>query len=410
MIFDRRWRRSTVAALLVAVLGAFGCGSSDEVLPPLWMGRSGERLPASTASNVFWVQADVNGTPGPQAIVDTGAPITLFHVGAFHGAVELGVGRVTTLTLGATTLWKVPTVGDDGGDSLTPTGKIDGGIIGFTAYGQFEMSFDYRASQIVIGAAAPPDGLAAPVQVAFSLEGGGRGSVPGGEVIVFPASRVVLPATIEGRNVSLLLDTGASWVALRTDIYQSIVEDGRGQVTLEAMLAQGTTKTNVARLRSVVVAGAEVKRASSAAAPVLDALIDSLAKEVGQPVDGLLGAPYLREFYVVVDYPNRTLRLYRYPDASHVVDEYQKVGIELGGVLSPGGNRFFVRIVYPGTDAARQGINLMESLVAIDGQLLSGLDFATAERKLHGPVGTTKQLQFAGRTVDVLVDDLLPLP
>jgi C-terminal processing protease CtpA/Prc len=112
----------------------------------------------------------------------------------------------------------------------------------------------------------------------------------------------------------------------------------------------------------------------------------------------------------VVDYPNRTLGLYRYPDASHVVDEYRKVGIEIGGVLSSGGNRFFVRTVYPGTDAARQGINPMESLVAIDGQLLFSLDVATVERQLHGPVGATKRLQFAGRTLDVLVDDLLPLP
>src|SRR6185436_11967286 len=225
------WRISSAALLLLSVV-ELGCGSPIDVIPPLWLGRPGDRLPASTASNVFWVEASVNGSPGPQVIVDTGAPIALLHVEAFDGAVPLGSGRVATMTLGGTTLWKVPTVGDHEPhlNTLSPTGQRDGGIVGFTVFGQFEMSFNYRDNQVVIGAAPPPDGVLAPVVVPFSLEGGGAGPIQeGGEIIRFPASRVILPATVEDRPLTLLLDTGASWMGLRSTIFNAIVQDGRAQ-------------------------------------------------------------------------------------------------------------------------------------------------------------------------------------
>jgi C-terminal processing protease CtpA/Prc len=139
--------------------------------------------------------------------------------------------------------------------------------------------------------------------------------------------------------------------------------------------------------------------------------MSDLSYEVGHLVDGLLGAPYLREFYVTVDYPNRTLRLYRYADESYILDDYRRVGIELGTIISATGNSFVVQRVYPGTDAERKGIRERDNILSIDGQFLFALDAAAVDRKLRGPVGTSRQLGFAGsRTVDVLVDELLPLP
>jgi hypothetical protein len=412
MIFERRSLRAFLLLLLSSPSAGLGCGSSN-VVPPLWLGRPGDALPASTASNVFWIEASVNGDPGPQVIVDTGAPIALLHVEAFNGAVPLGPGRVATLTLGGTTIWKAPTVGDHvaRGQTLAPDGRLDGGLLGFTIFGQFETSFNYRDKQVVVGAAPPPDGLMAPLVVPFSIEGGGAGPVSaGGEIIRYPASRVTVSTTVEGRALNLLLDTGASWVGLRSDVFGTIVQDGRRQLTMEATLAQGATSTSVARLRTVSVSGEEVSGPVAASAATVDGLLEHLSVEVGHRIDGLLGAPYLREFYVAVDYPNRTLRLHRYPNRAHVLDDYRRVGIELSAGISPLGNTYNVHRVYPGTDAATKGIQVDDPLVAIDGQFLSGLDPAAADRLLLGDVGTSRQLQFPSRALDVLVDELLPLP
>jgi hypothetical protein len=411
MISERRSLAARLLWPLFLLLAELGCGSSD-VVPPLWLGRPGDALPASTAANVFWIEAVVNGDPGPQVIVDTGAPIALLHVEAFNGAVPLGPGRVAALTLGGTTIWKAPTVGDHvaPGHSLAPNGRPDGGLLGFTIFGQFETSFNYRDNQVVVGAAPPPEGLLAPFVVPFSLEGGGAGPVSqGGEIIRYPASRVIVPTTVEGRPLMLLLDTGASWVGIRSTVFASIVQDGRRQLTMEATLAQGATTTSIARLRAVSVAGEEVSGPVAASAKTVDGLLDHLAVEVGHPIDGLLGAPYLREFYVAIDYPNRTLRLQRYATRAHILDDYRRVGIELSAAISPFGNSFAVHRVYPGTDAATKGVKVDDPLLAIDGQVLSGLDPASVDRLLRGDVGATRQLQFPSRTLDVLIDELLPL-
>jgi aspartyl protease/PDZ domain-containing protein len=405
-----RVMRFFAAALAGFVLGA-GCGVPSEHVPPLWLGRSGERLPAATGANVFWIEADVDGERGPQVIVDTGAPITLLHVESFNGAVSLGSGRVVTLTLGPITLWKVPVFGDHGDPtSLTPSGQLDGGIVGYTAFGQFPMSFNYRDNQLVIGQAPPADGVLAPLTLPFSLEGGGAGPlVEGGEIIEFPASRVIVPGTVEGTPLTFLLDTGASWVALRSSTYRALVSDGRRQLTVEASLAQGSATTDVARLRSVEVGGGEVTAAVAASGPKVDELLFDLSSEVGHPIDGLLGAPFLREFYLTVDYPMRALDLYRFASEAHVLDDYRRVGIEVKGLVSEVSNTYLVARVYAGTDAARQGIRVGETLLVIDGMPLFTLDIATVDRKLRGAVGSSRHLEFADRALDVLVDELLPL-
>jgi predicted aspartyl protease len=405
--------RALAASALIGLVTS--CGGSSDPVPLVWVGKGGQPIAASTAASVFWVEADVNGVPGPQVIVDTGAPFALLDIEAFHGAVPLGQGRVATMTLGDTLLWKVPTVGvhsDDPAGSLGPNGRPFGGILGFTVFGQFVVSFNYRSQQVVFGPSMAPKFISAVTSVPFSLEGGGVGEVPeSGGVMRFPASRVILQATVEGTPRTFLLDTGASWVALRTPLFQSIAADGRGQVVDEASLATGNAKTNIMRLRSVVVEGQEVTDAVAASGTKVDQLIDNLVIEVGHPVDGLLGAPFLRQFFVTIDYPARKIDLFRFALTDHIHDEYTRVGIDLAGQLSPSGSAaYFVHQVYPGTDAAMKKITTGERLMAIDGMSLDQLDAVTVDTMLLGQVGTTHQLKFTDKTVDVRVEDLLPLP
>jgi len=166
----------------------------------------------------------------------------------------------------------------------------------------------------------------------------------------------------------------------------------------------------VTRLRSVEVQGLEVTSAVAAAAADVDDLLSGVSSEIAEPIDGLLGAAFLREFFVKVDYPEGRLELHRYIDESHVVDEYRRVGITIRGLIDSSGITYAVQRVFEGTDAARQQITVNDDLLAIDGQTLASLDIATVDRMLLGAVGSTHRLTLSTRTIDVLVDELLPLP
>src|SRR3954470_12565064 len=146
------WRSYGFA--LASALAAAGC-TGGTPFPLLSLGPRTDRLPA-TAPGVFYVEADINGQPGAQVVLDTGAPIALLNPKAFHGAIPEGAGRVAFMTLGRTTLWKVPTIGQSADVDLAPNGHPAGGLLGFTVFGKLMMALDYRDESVVLGGAPVP--------------------------------------------------------------------------------------------------------------------------------------------------------------------------------------------------------------------------------------------------------------
>jgi hypothetical protein len=407
--------RSKVFPRALAAAFVLGGCTGGPPVPLVSLGRPGDRISAA-APSVFFVQADVDGEEGAQVVLDTGAPIALLNPAAFNNRVPDGVGRVALMTLGRTTLWKVPTVGQREKDNtvkIAPNGLPSGGLVGYTVFGQFAVSFDYRDANVALGPAQVPDGVDdAPVTIPFAVEGGGLGRLEDGEIVEVPASRILIPAIIEGQSHLMLLDTGSSWVALRSSIFAELAADGRGQVTDKATLAAGEATTSVIRLRSVVAGGVEIPGAVGASAGAIDALLKNLGQEVGRPIDGFLGAPFLCEFYSTVDYPGGALRLHRYATRDHIHDEYRRVGITLKAEIDPRTRltTYSVDVVYPGSDAAAQGIRPDDVLVAVDGMPLDSPDGIAADRSLLGPVGATRVLTLARTKLTVRIDELLPLP
>jgi hypothetical protein len=147
----------------------------------------------------------------------------------------------------------------------------------------------------------------------------------------------------------------------------------------------------------------------------IETLVDSLSEEVGHPVDGMLGGAVLREFYVTFGYPEGRLTLRRYKTRDHIHDEYRRVGIALVPSVAGAEFSYFIGRIYAGTDAAHQlaqaGLGLHDLVVSIDGTPLATLDPASAEELLLGNVGDTRKLDFGSKkTLDIRVDELLPLP
>jgi hypothetical protein len=403
MTFDSLPRLLALGLVITA-----GCGSPSEAIPPLWLGSATSALPATAEGGVFSVEADVDGVPGPRVLVDTGAPYASLNVDAFAGAVPLGAGHVATLTLGGTVLWKVPTYGVSSGGSAATAVNTSGGILGFTVFGQFAMSFNYRDSQVLLGPAPQLDGVLDPITLPMSLRGGGAGLLPDGSVLQFAPSRIILPVTVEGTERVMLLDTGASSVALRTGLFDAIASDGRQQSQGSVRLVTGSSTTSIMRLQAVQAGAAEVAGPLAVAGSGIDDLLDGLNQEVGQTVDGLLGAPFLQHYFLTVDYPNRQIVLRPYTTDAHIVDPYHRVGIALRGLIGATATTYTVNDVFAGTDAAKQGVRLGEAVQQIDGVTLGTLDFVSADNMLLGPVGSMHTLKFAARTLTVLVDELLP--
>jgi hypothetical protein len=367
--------------------------------------------PARIAANIVLADVDINHQDGPLFVVDTGSPVTLFDP-TDYPAVDFGprLQVKVDVSFGQFTVDDVPAL------QLTLLGSITAPpIIGGNLLREFVTEIDYRSMQMRLGVGAPATGVEDPgASLPFLLAGGGAAN-QNGTIILFPATRVMLTADIEGTPRALMLDTGASEVAVRGDIYDALVADGRTQLSgLPIQTAMGPTTADVTRARAITVGGQMV--ANPAVMTVGDALLDALQDEVKMPVDGLLGGSYLREFLVTIDYPARRLVLRRYVPPVAIKDEFKRVGIDLG----PGSpaHRYTIGKVYANTDAQRQQLTIGDELVSIDGTNLDGVDGITADGLLNGDVGTTKQIglgaaavaALANTTVTVRVDDLLPPP
>lgn len=391
-------------------------------MPLIWVSQGGVRAPAVVDSNIFFSDATIDGKNSAPVILDTGAPFSLLMPGPFGGAVPSGAGFVGSLTIGGVTMLHVPTIDGTGTELEQEPGL--GGIVGFTAFGQFQFSLNYRDKSVSLGSTSLPSGLEAnSTTLPFALEGGGRTRVDQSTVIDSPASRVIVPIEIEGENHEVLVDSGSSFVGLRRSVFDRLSADGRVTLQEDFLLASEQAAGRLIRLRSVAIGGEVVADSIGTAADPdpktgklggLELLLDLLSSEVGHPVDGMVGGTVLREFYVTFGYPEGRLILRRYTTRDHIHDEFRRVGISLIRARLGNGIEYVVRRVYPATDAelklaqARLGVD--DVVKSIDGTALSSVDPASVDDMLLGNVGDTHRIGFETTTLDIRVDDLLPLP
>jgi hypothetical protein len=394
---------------LLLLLSACGGGRTSGFAT---MGMPGIPSPARIVSNIVLAEVDIDHHAGPLFVVDSGSPFTLFDPADYPAAdfgpklqvtVDVSFGQFTVDEVPAL---QIPLLGD--GVTVPP-------IVGGNLLRQFVAEFDYRSMHMRLGDGAPATGVEEPGgSAAFLLRGGGAVN-QSGNLIVFPATRVMLTAEVEGVARAFMLDTGASEIALRPSLYEALVADGRAQLSgLPIQTAMGPTTAEVTRARAVTVGGQTVTNV--AVMTVGDTLLDSLQDEIAMPVDGLLGGSFLREFLVTIDYPKRRLLLRRYAPPAAIADEFKRVGIDLGA--SSAAHRHTVGKVFANTDAERQMIRLGDELVSIDGHALDALDAIAADALLNGTVGSGKQIalgittvpELTNATVTVLVDDLIPAP
>jgi membrane-associated protease RseP (regulator of RpoE activity) len=231
---------------------------------------------------------------------------------------------------------------------------------------------------------------------------------------MLPKSRIVVTVSIEGTKHTMLLDTGASDVTVRSSVFSSLTQDGRATMTAGTVeTVSGTSRATMTRTRSVVLDGVEVDGVVVLGDAATDMLFESVSQEVGQTVDGSLGGNFLNQFYLTIDYAGQTLAFARYTDTSFIIDPAERLGFMLGRATD---GTYKVASVVAKSDAANQGVHVGDAIVAVDGAELAGASVSQILARMSGVPGTTKLVTFgtarslAGQTVAIQVSELLPLP
>lgn len=396
-------------ALLPLLLASCSSSPSDKSTPFV-LPSSADILAYTRLTNILVVPIDVAGTMGLVG-VDTGNPFVLLNPMNFPQAPA--VGSVSSVTVESDTLQNVPVVTSD----ISPVGPDPsvplGGLLGCAFICSSVVSFDYRAALFTIGASAPPSGLNPDTMLPFSFVGGGVVQSNGIQVTE-PQSRVVVSVSIEGTSHTLIVDTGASDVFVNQAVFDALTSDGRAQLSGgSADTTLGTSTVSLTRAKTIAVGEASAQGVLVTHDPSFDMNLTAISSDAGETIEGSLGGSFLENFYVTIDYPNRVLHLAPYADTSFIFDAAEVLGFVLG---EQAGDGYPVVEVLTGTDAAAKGVQVGDTIVAIDGQMLTSLSLSELGVLLGGKVGSTKSVQFgaaqtlSGQTVSIKVDELLPLP
>lgn len=343
-------------------------------------------------------------------MVDSGSPITIVEEGMYN--TSLSVERFDLFEAFGMTFFDLRLVPLDLFEPYSPLS----GVIGGDILRHFTLALDYRHMTAYLFEeyddllpVTVPEILPS-VSITFSLLGGGVMILPEGGEVTAAATRVTVTVEVEGMDVVAVVDTGASAPVLTPALAESLMERRPERPVLEGIIvdtASGLAEATMTRVARMTLGDAEAT--SVPCMWVHDELfMYYLSREIGQPVTMLLGGAFLRNFFLVMDYPRTVIHLAPYSDLSHIDSrEYVFVGfslIEWEGAAH-------VDTVYPSTDAERKGVRQGDRVVSVDGETVSTPSEAAALVDLHQTgedVLFVLQRGSESLEIPVLLEDLLP--
>ncbi len=361
-------------------------------------------LPLTRRGEHHFAEISINGAAPRTFLIDTGAGLTAISreladtlglaLGGALGVVGLGGGveaRSATLAsvgFGAITRRDVSCLVLDFEEMRRSMGLEVEGILGFSAFNRYAVTFDFVRGTLELAQNAPPrsPGVGG-ARVRMELLGGQalvEGSVEGGvksSFIVDTGSWVTFVPAEVGRKVAAVRRVpGVSFVGA----------DGR---VLEA---------EAVRARSLSIGAARIDR------PILLFATsgggrDPVGLTLASGERGVLGANVLMRFRVTLDYPRSELVLE--PQVPQPGLPAPEDGLAQFGLVGPGivlraeSRGFGVRHVVAESPAARAGIKPGDKILAVDDQALEGLGIAEAQQRLSGSVGSVVRLRLADRTL-----------
>ncbi len=402
--------------MVAVVVAATSCGGDGFD----YTGKSGQAVPVTLTANVPIVTVSVDGAGAYSFVCDTGSPVTAFDSTIFDktGVVAEDLGAFGLGFPGHSVI----------GANLFAAGEQPSdGLIGWDILGHFAFTIDYQGSRAWLAdpwsQANVPAGVSTmdPMNLPFELLGGGVVEFPDCNCSVrIGPTRIAVQAVFEGhvnQPVWVMVDTGASDIVLDETFLASLGDTpARPHLDLDVSTPDGDVSAYYTRVWAAKVQGTSGDDfVSLDNLPVLvepgTDIFTATSAEVGRPIVGLIGGGYLRYFLSTIDYQARELRLAQYTDESHIdPDEFVGVGFDL--VLAADGTDWAVDMIYAGTDAETQGMQIGDIVdelgaTAITGQSADVVNNALDAYQLGDRVPVTLRRSPAV-TLDILVENLLP--
>jgi hypothetical protein len=196
------------------------------------------------------------------------------------------------------------------------------------------------------------------------------------------SNRPIVEVEIEGRPVSVLLDTGASYgVLVGSRVARDAGLTSRPAAGLSATGVKGEIGVEFAEARSIRVGALEFHDQPVVVAP------RGLYQQ-GTANDSLIGFDLLSQLSVRIDYPSKRLWLRREPGmvSSFLGADYALVRAS-GALLYRSGHSVFASVILPGGAAERIGLRPQDVLEDFDPSK-EGFDPASPHRAIQagGPV------------------------
>lgn len=224
------------------------------------------------------------------------------------------------------------------------------------------------------------------IPIAFELAGDGK---------ILVQVRVSNPEPPDlSPRMTLVLDTGATKCVLFEEAVEDMVTGSDTWSSLRGLAAPTLFGTSKARLVRVPLLEVEGMNGTASQEGVDIAIIHSelaeiLSRVVGEPVYGLLGYSFLRNYRVAIDYVRRIVWLDPIPGGwNDQPYEYSHIGLQLGREE----DAIQVLAVAEDSPAAKAGIVPGDVVVSMNGKPASDFDVVTLSRKLEGPPGTTVRI------------------
>jgi predicted aspartyl protease len=265
---------------------------------------------AGGAQPLILLPVSVNGDGPFQFILDTGAGTSLLSsdlakqlgvkvIGSKEGQsaggkVSVLLGRVDSLAVGDTNLDDV----DVGIVDLAHLGETIGdqvdGDLGYNFLRHFRVTIDYHGSEIQLDDPNRVEDFGRVAQTEIPIR------------LANPAKPLILiDVYANGRGpFQFAIDTGTSTTAITPELANELAIDGSsvGPVTTGG----AHVEVKAGNLKSFQVGGARLDNL----AVIVANFFEMLSNAVGAKLDGIVGYNFLRNYKVVIDYPNELLSLF----------------------------------------------------------------------------------------------------